>query len=325
MPIPAPLSSPKTATVTPRAAVPMVCLLAIAVGAPVALSAQDVAPAAETGGDAIEIADAQVSLIQNTFVAAPIAGSISEVLVHEGEEVKAGDDLIQLDADQARTELEAAQAAYEAARLESDNDVDARYAKRTLEVRQRELEQSRIANERFPGSVSDTEIARLQLVVDQSQLAIEQAEHELMVAQAGAREKLATARIVQARLDKHRIAAPVKGMAVEIAVEPGEWVEAGKPVVRLISLDPVRIECFVDGRRHGGELVGRRLEFFPSGQDTSGDPLPPLLGKVTFVSPELHPVTGQARLWATIANPQRAARAGMRGRVVIHADRAAAE
>jgi macrolide-specific efflux system membrane fusion protein len=215
--------------------------------------------------------------------------------------------------------LEAAQAAYEAARLESDNDVDARYAKRTLEVRQRELQQSVIANDQFPGSVSETEIAKLQLVVDQSRLAIEQAEHELQVARAVAKEKLATSRIVEARLRKHGVEAPVGGYAVEIVVEPGEWVEAGKPIVRIISLQPIRVECFVDGRTHGPELVGRVIEFFPAGGEkaTSAESQS-LTGKVTFVSPELHPVTGQARLWATIDNPKLSARAGMRGRIVIH-------
>jgi macrolide-specific efflux system membrane fusion protein len=268
----------------------------------------------------IEIADVQVSLIQNTFVAAPIAGVVADVMVAEGDQVAVQTPLVQLDSEQAKTELEAAQAAYEAARLEGENDVDARYAKRTLEVRQRELQQSEIANRQFPGSVSQTEIAKLQLVVDQSRLAIEQAEHELLVARATAREKLATARIVQTRLEKHGVKAPVSGYVTEVAVEPGEWVEAGKPIVRIISLDPIRVECFVDGRLHGPELVGRRIEFFPARGDAprdGGDQAKPLTGQVTFVSPELNPVTGQIRLWATIDNPNLTARAGMRGRIVI--------
>jgi macrolide-specific efflux system membrane fusion protein len=281
-------------------------------------AAQAAESATVGGGERIAIADAQVSLIQNTFIATPIAGLVAEVSVAEGDRVEAGSRLVQLDAQQTQTELEAAQAAYEAARLQSDNDVDARYAKRTLEVRQRELQQSLIANEQFPGSISQTEISKLQLVVDQSRLAIEQAEHEMQVASAGAREKLAAAKIVEARLDRHRVLAPVSGIAVEVAVEPGEWVEVGKPVVRIISLDPIRVECFVDGRQHGAELVGGAVEFFPTQADINGDTAaPPLRGKVSFVSPELNPVTGQARLWATIENPGLSARAGMLGRIVI--------
>lgn len=267
----------------------------------------------------IRIDDAQVSLIQNTFIAAPIAGVVAEVSVAEGDQVDVGRPMIRLDDEQVRTELEATKAAYEAARLKADNDVDARYAQRTLEVRTRELEQSVEANRGFAGAISNTEIAKLQLVVDQAKLAIEQAEHDLQVAAAGANEKFAAAQIAEARLVKHRVTAPVAGQVVEVAVEPGEWVEAGKPVVRLISLDPIRVECFVDGNAYGSELVGRSVDFFASGANDSNGLKKPLRGTVTYVSPELHPVTGQARLWATIQNPKQMARAGMRGRLVIGA------
>lgn len=283
-------------------------------------TAQSKTPRSKTNDASIEIADAQLSLIQNTFVASPIAGVVAEVFVSEGDEVEVNRPMVQLDDEQVRTERDAAQGAYEAARLKAENDIDARYAKRTLEVRSRELDQSREANRGFAGAISDTEIAKLQLVVDQAELAIEQAEHELQIAAAAANEKLAAAMIAEARLIKHGIEAPVSGQVAEVVVEPGEWVEAGKPVVRLIKLDPIRVECFVDGNKHGCELIGRAVRFAPSGAnagDRSARDEVSFDGTVTYVSPELHPVTGQARLWATLKNPNRSARAGMRGRLVI--------
>ncbi len=266
----------------------------------------------------IEIEAAQVSLIQNTLVAAPLSGVVAKVHVREGDDVAVDSPIAQLDDEQAKTELVASEAAYEAAHLEADNDVDARYARRTLEVRQRELQQSLDANRTYSGAVSETEIDKLRLVVDQSRLAIEQAEHQQQVAMAKATEQLAAVQIAQTRLRKYRIVAPVRGSVVEVSVQPGEWVEAGKPIARLISLDPIRVECFVDGRKHGGELVGRDVEFVCpiEDEDPDSDSIR-LSGKVDFVSPELNPVTGQIRLWATINNPDRRARAGMRGRLVI--------
>jgi RND family efflux transporter MFP subunit len=276
--------------------------------------------AGPTQAQRIEIEAAQVSLIQNTLVAAPISGVVASVHVHEGDPIGLDTPIAQLDDEQAETELEAAEAAYEAARLEADNDVDARYAQRTLEVRQRELQQSVDANRTYSGAVSETEIDKLRLVVDQSRLAIEQAEHQQQVATAKAIEKVAAVQIARTRLAKYQILAPVDGLVVEVSVEPGEWVEAGKPIARLISLDPIRVECFVDGRKHGGELVGRKVEFSYSIDDENpqGDSIE-LFGEVDFVSPELNPVTGQIRLWATIKNPNQRARAGMRGRLVIRA------
>ena len=264
------------------------------------------------GDSPITIANAQLSLIQNTEIAAPMAGVVDAVVVKEGDQVVAGQPMVQLNADQVTTELSAARAAFQAAQLEANNDVDIRYAKRTLDVRRRELQQNVEANQGFAGAISDTEIAKLELVVAQSELAIEQADHDQQVATAAAREKAAAAEIVQARLDKHSIKAPIESSIVQIDVQPGQWVEAGQPVVRLISLDPIRVECFVDGRKYGDDLVGRSVEFTLEGKSQK-----PLKGKVVFVSPEIHPVTGQARLWATLQNAEKKGRAGMRGRLEI--------
>ncbi len=263
----------------------------------------------------LEVDEAQVSLIQNAFIAAPMPGVVAKVDVSEGDEVQVGTRLVLLSDDQARSELQAAQAAYEAARLVADNDVDQRYAQRTLEVRQREFEQSQIANNNFRGAISETELEKLRLVVDQSRLAIEQAAHDQNIAGATAAEKLAAVKIAKERLELHGIETLVAGFVSEVDVQPGEWVEAGKPIVRVIALDPIRVECFIDGKTLGSELVGHPVRFFPA--DAKDDQS--VTGKVTFVSPELHPVTGQVRLWATIRNADRKIRAGMRGRLVIEA------
>lgn len=272
-------------------------------------------PVAESaaGGGAILINDAQLSLIQNTEIASPLAGIVETVTIKGGDRVGPGQSMIQLNTDQVATELRAASAAFEAARLEAANDVDARYARRTLKVRQRELQQNLEANQGFAGAISETEIEKLQLVVNQSELAIEQALHDLQVSAAVAREKAAAAEIVQSRLDKHSVTSPIDARVVDVMVQAGQWVESGQPVVRLISLDPIRVECFVDGQKHGDELVGSRVEF-----TTHGKPSKILRGSVDFVSPEIHPVTGQARLWATLKNPDEDARAGMRGTLVIY-------
>ncbi|TWU35095.1 efflux RND transporter periplasmic adaptor subunit [Novipirellula artificiosorum] len=268
----------------------------------------------------IEIADAQVSYIQNAFIASPIAAVVRSIDVAEGDQIEQGRLLVQLDDSMARTECEAAVAAMEAAKIRSDDDVDARYARRALDFHIRELQQSEQANVRFAGAVSDSEVEKLRLVVDQAKLAIEQAEHEQQIAKAQSREKEATVQIAEQRVAEHAIRSSVAGVVVEITPKPGEWVDAGKPVVRVISLDPIRIDCFIDGRKYGPDLVNREVQFFcseiPHANRSKGK-AETFLGKVVFVSPELHPVTGQVRLWATVANPNHRLQSGMRGKVVI--------
>ncbi|MEM9644446.1 MAG: HlyD family efflux transporter periplasmic adaptor subunit [Planctomycetota bacterium] len=271
------------------------------------------------------IPDAQTSLIQDTNIAAPIGGLVREVIVQEGVGVSPGMTLLRFDDDEAQAELTAARASLDAALMESENDVDARYAERSLQVQQRELEQSQKANDSFAGAISGTELERLRLMVDQSSLAIEQARHDQRVAIAKAKEKQAAVRLAMTRLSKFQVASPVRGDVAEVSVEPGEWVEQGQPLLRVISLDPIRVECFIDGMRYGKELVGTPVRYFVdrSMSDSPGTESPSLSegvtlqGKVAFVSSELHSVTGQARLWATLDNPEQRVRAGMRGTLTI--------
>lgn len=256
---------------------------------------------------------AQTSLSQNTVIASPFSGVVDDVNVTEGQTVRREMLLVQLNPELGERELAAARAAFEAARLESGNDVGVRYAKRTLQVREHKLRQSHLANDTYAGAVTAMELEELRLEVDQAALAIEQAEHDLRVSAAKAAEHAAEMDIAQARLGQHSIRSPISGMVVQIDVQAGEWVEAGKPLARIISLDPMRVECLVDGRRYGRELIGRDVTFTPT--DSRRDEV--YHGEVVFVSPELHPVTGQVRLWATLRNPDGTLGAGTPGRLAV--------
>lgn len=270
----------------------------------------------------LEVPAARVSLIQNTLIAAPIAGVVKQVAVKEGDRIQEDAALVVLDSKLSMRELEAATAGFEAADLESKKNVSKRYAERTLEVHKLELKQNQLANQSIRGAVSKIEIEKMKMVVDQATLAIEQSEYDLLVAAAKAKEKMAAVRMAQAKVDQHTIASTVSGMIAQVDVEAGEWVEAGKPIARIISLDPIRVECFVDGRKYADDLVGHPVRFIPDlGDSTSSENQLTAAGEITFVSPELHAVTSQVRVWATIKNPERRIRAGMNGRLVIEARR----
>ncbi len=257
--------------------------------------------------------EAQTSLIQNTVIASPLAGVVEAVRVTEGDRLEAGTVVVQLADGLAEEEVAAARAALQTARLERQNDVAVRYAERRFEVSTHKLKQSGVANETYRGAVTDLELRQLQLEADQSALAIEQARHDLRVADARVNEALAALAIAEIRLDRHRIAAGTAGLVAEVDVQPGQWVDAGSPIVRVISLHPLRVECFVDGRQHGRELLGRSVTFTP----TETIEAKPYRGEVTHVSPERHPVTGKVRLWATIANPDGTLGPGMPGRLLV--------
>jgi multidrug resistance efflux pump len=257
---------------------------------------------------------AQASLRFNVTIAASMPGEVAEIDVTEGQEVAVGDRLVQLDDTVARAEWIASQRALDAAELQASNDVDARFAKRSLDVKQREYEQSEAANKSFEGTVSDTEIDRLRLVVDQSRLAIEQAEHERKVAVAQAEEKAAIAGAAAVKVQKHGVVAPRVSQVAEVLVQVGQRVDAGEPMVRLIDVQTLRVECLVDAKQAESTKAGEPVVFeFDTDQSCNG--------KIDFVSPEVNPVTGQVRILATVENKNGNLRAGTQGVLYSLSDR----
>lgn len=265
----------------------------------------------------LSIFDAQAVLIENVTLAAPVAGIVDRLPLDFGDRVQRGDLVLQIRATSLRAELAAARAAATAAQMQAETDVTARGAMRMLDVRKREYELSRLANQAFEGSVTSTELDRLKLVVDQAALSLEKADHEQRVAIAIAKEKIETVNRLEAKLAEHQLECPITGKVADRLVDVGQWVAAGTPVVRVISLDPIRVTGFVDGLTVDGSLLGRPVTFTwqpPDGSSLDGQTLS---GVISFVSDELNPISGEISVWADVPNPGGNIRPGMQGVMTI--------
>ncbi len=258
------------------------------------------------------IVDAQVTLATDTTIAAATPGIVAALPVVEGQRLDEGTLLVQLDDQHAQAESRAAVEALHVAELESESDVDLRYAEMTLAVHQKEYEHSRSANERFAGSVSQSDLRRQQLVIEQAKLRIEQAKRDMEIGQAKVAERQAAADAARQLVAQHVIYSRVAGVVAQRFVDPGEWVSAGDPIVRVIELDRLRIECFVDQADLPKLAIEREVEFVPNTSAAAS-----YRGLIRFIAPELHPVTGQARVWAEVANHDHKLQAGMRGTLTI--------
>jgi len=269
-----------------------------------------------SAAEPIFIQQAQTQLIHNTVVPSRVAGVVRELHVTEGQWVEQGQRLAVLDDSRAIAQRAAAKAAYEAALVRAESDIDREYATRTQRVREREFQQSRLANQQVAGSVPDIEMERLRLLVEQAELSVQQAEHARRVAVATASEQRAALHLAELKIAHHQVFAPVQGQVAERLADAGSWVDVGGPLVRLISLDPIRISGFLDGNRFDNSLVGAAVEFrwkYPKDGQVMQ-----FQGRVIFVSDELNPITGEVKLWAEIANPDHVLRPGMKGDLQIN-------
>lgn len=224
---------------------------------------------------------------------------------------------------------------------QAESDVSVRLAEKSKDVARYELDRAQKAKKSFDGSISNSELNRLTVLFDQRTLEIEKAEEdrainllkpeadlaavqqqaeaitrtqslaaekeqEQQVAQANlevAKSELAEARL---QLERRRLKAPFAATVVAVSRQPGEWLEPGTAVLRLIQLDRLRIEGFVSADQAILMATGQRVRIvFP------GNVIEPVSGEITFVSPEVEPVNQQVRIWAEFDNPEKRIRPGL--------------
>jgi macrolide-specific efflux system membrane fusion protein len=286
--------------------------LACAVG-DIAIGAQ---PADDKQGNSvggIEVESVVLRLMEEAEVPAQEPGVVTSVAVREGQRVKEGELLTQIDDQVARLAADAAQAQYEIARAKATNDVRIRFAKKSLEVSEAELKRSTESIGRFPKSVSQSQLDVEELNVQKNSLEAEQAQQDQQIAMLEMNAKRNELQAAKAEVSRRRILAPFDGVIVQVYVRKGEWVKPGQQALRIVNVDRLKAEGFIPAEQATVDLDEKpvRLTVDLQGGHTSFD------GRIVFVSPEVDPITGQVRVWAEIANKQGKLRPGQSARMVV--------
>ncbi len=170
-------------------------------------------------GDAASLAEADV--------AAGASGEVKQVLVREGDRVRKGQLLFQIDASVARAQLQAAERAQAA--LEVERDRATREAKRRKQAGREVVAEAEIDS-------AETEASSLIRRVEELS--------------AAASER-------RAQLGRHRVRAPFGGVVAVRSIDPGDWVEPGSPALRLV--DDENVQVFVDVHREFAPFVKRGM------------------------------------------------------------------
>jgi macrolide-specific efflux system membrane fusion protein len=261
----------------------------------------------------IEVEAVVLRLLEEAEVPAQESGVVTNVAVREGQRVKRGELLSQIDDQVPRLAADATRAQYEIARAKASNDVRIRFAKKSLEVSEAELRRSMESIERFPKSVSQSQLDVEELTVQKNRLEAEQAEHEQQIATLEMNAKKNEFTAAQAEVTRRRIVAPFDGVIVQVYVRKGEWVKPGQQALRIVNVDRLKAEGFIAAEQAAADLVGKTvtLSLEQGSQRTAFD------GTIVFVSPEVDPITGQVRVWAEIDNRDGRLRPGQPAKMVV--------
>ena len=208
----------------------------------------------------------KIEPVQNFEAHASAQASVKRLLVNEGDHVKPGQLLIQLDDADARAQaakalaqLRAAEAAIQAVQaggtqeevltIRSDlakAQAERNAAQRNLEAVQR-LQQSGAAS---PGEVEAArnrlQKADADLQLLQSKLTGRFSTPEITKVRASAEEARAAYAAAQDQLKNAHITAPFAGTVYQLRVKTGSFVNPGDLLLQMANLDDVQVRAFVD-------------------------------------------------------------------------------
>ena len=238
---------------------------------------------APTPAREVKLSHCLVSLIEDVQVPAREAGPLMNVGVAEGQYVKAGQLLAQIDDQQPQVDKMAAELQRDAALAKAQDDIEVRYAEAAFAVASAELERAVSIDRKSPGGVTQQEIQKLQLAKHRDELQIERSRLERRVAKMNADVHQAAVQSAVHAVARRQIVSPLAGVVVNILHEKGEWVAAGEPVLQVVRIDRLRVEGFLNATEIGPEEVTGRpvvVEVQLVGGHTAR-----FSGNVVFVSP----------------------------------------
>jgi macrolide-specific efflux system membrane fusion protein len=264
--------------------------------------------------DELVVESALLRLIQQVEVPARVQGIISSIEALEGDSVDEGQTLAVVDDVEAKLLEGRAAIELQLSKEKLESDIAVRLARKALGFNQSEFERMARAAEATPGSISASQLEQLRFQAGQAELDLEKAEHDRRVDQLNADLKTKELELSRYNVDVRKILAPINGVVIEVLRQPGEWVEPGDKVLRIVRMDRLRVEGMIHMRDIPGDLRGAPVTI---SIDAPGKGEITYPGKVVFVSPEISPVNGQVRIWAEVENRDGLLKPGLRPRMTI--------
>ena len=258
--------------------------------------------------------DGLVRLIEHIDVPALRDGRIDKVQAKEGDFVHRGDLLARLDDAEAQLTVKRTELEHQLAVEKANSEFALNSARLTQEVTNSELQRARQAKQASPSSVSLTELDRLRLESEKATNEITRFTEEKRFATLTAQTKSVELQLSRLALEEKRIISPLDGIVVQVHRREGEWVRVGEKVIRVVRIDRLRVEAYVNLHAALTSLEKSPVILEVDFPDT---PTQEFSGEVVFIHPEADPVNGQIRIWAEIENRDRLLRPGQRGRLKV--------
>ncbi len=184
-------------------------------------------------------------------------GMLLALHAHEGQEVKAGEVLAQINDDQSQAAHQMAYAKLAAAEAEANNPVNVEYAEASHQVAAVNLETAREANKVTPTTFSQWDIRALALKKKEAELHVRQAAHEQSLAKLKVDVQKAELKAAELDIGRRKVMAPWNGVIERKYREVGDWVKPGDPILQILEMDRLYAQEYMDATRISSSTFAR--------------------------------------------------------------------
>lgn len=230
----------------------------------------------------VSVSGSLTPLTQAT-VKSTVGGEVRRVLVREGEAVRQGAVLAEIDGTEARTRLDAALA-----------DQAERRARLDIAARNRDTNQG-LLKQNF---ISQNAFDQLQSTYQASQAAVQWADAQVKLARQAAADTL--------------VRAPMSGTVAKRMVNGGERVGVDAPLMQLVDLSRLELEATVPASDVARVAPGQEVHFSVDGFGARQ-----FGGKVARINPVAEAGTRAIKLFVTVPNSDASLRGGMFAQGVV--------
>ncbi len=209
--------------------------------------------------------------LEDVTISSKKSGFIDKIFVKEGDRVKKGQILVQLDDVDARLQVDMSEAKVKEAEISLETD------RNTLTRYQRLLESKVVPQQTFDD-------LNLKVKLDEARLTL--AKTELNMARQN--------------LSDHRILSPIEGVIHLKVAALGEHVNVAPKdeILKIVEMDPLEIEFYVPESLVGVIHSGSRIQFFVKAFSEEK-----FFAIIRFISPTADPTTRNVKMKAMVPNP----------------------
>lgn len=232
----------------------------------------------------IEVADCLVSSTDPIKLPAREAGSIMELVVKRGYEVRIGDVVGQIDDSDAATKKEIAERERDAAKAKADSPHELKAAKEGEAVAKENYDANLALSK--DKAVSDFELRRSKFEWQRAQAQIGVAETEAVVARHTEMAKQAQIMAADNEIRRRKLTSPVDGVVIQVFKRVGDWAQPGDAIMEIVRMNKVEVDGMVLAEETSpAEIFGKPVTIYVELPGPANKNKPHMVkGHITFAS-----------------------------------------